>query len=86
MDKNLTRRTSKPCSNYGQYDYIENSDCHYDINTIYPQYSPKTGECCTTTVLNFKVDDNMHLIMDSHSDCTPLEFKIDNNGHLILLS
>ena len=86
MNKNLTRRTSKPCSNYSQYDYIENSDCYYDINTIYPQYQSK-GTCCQTNSdvsLKFKVDDNMHLILDENSCGSSLSFKIDNNEHLIL--
>ena len=82
MNKNLTRRTSKPCSNYGQHDYIGNSDCHYDINTIYPQYSPK-GTSTLDSSLKFEVDDNMHLIVEK-SNCNILNSKIDNNGHLIL--
>lgn len=83
MNKNLTRRTSNPCHNYNNNIY---SNCCYDSNIIYSQYKPKTCKCCTISVLNFKVEDNMHLIFDDHLDCAHLEFKIDNNGHLILLS
>lgn len=51
-----------------------------DIASFKEQLNIKNGEL---SVLNFNVNDEMHLIMNLETN-TNLDFTLDNNGHLIL--
>jgi len=51
-----------------------------DIEAFKEKLNIQNGEL---SVLNFNVNDDMHLIMNLETN-TDLNFEIDNNGHLIL--